>query len=322
MRVVLLGAVDSTRVALEALAAADLAPAALLTLPLARAARHSDYVDLRPLAGTLGVPVIEITDVNAPPTLSEVRVVSPDMVWVVGWSQICRSELLGIARRGTIGYHPAPLPENRGRAVIPWTILQGRPESGSTLFWMDEGMDSGDILAQERFPVAPNETAASLYDKHMVALRRMIDDVAPRLARGEVPRRAQDHAAASYCAKRTPADGLIDWGNAASRVWTLIRASGRPYPGAFTYHGTRRLIIWRASHVGSAPYHGIPGQVQEMRGDGTVLVQCGDGEHLLIEDVQADGGSPARPGDVLRIHDKLGIDLGELMRRLAGGGAT
>ena len=321
MRIVLVGAVDSTRVALEGLDAAQLPPTALLTLPLARAARHSDYVDLRPLAGTLGVPVVDITDVNAPTTLSEVQAASPDFVWVVGWSQICRAELLGIARRGTIGYHPAPLPENRGRAVIPWTILQGRPASGSTLFWMDEGMDSGDILAQERFAVAPNETAASLYDKHMVALRRMINDVAPRLARGEVPRRPQDNAAASYCARRTPADGLIDWGNGASRVWTLIRASGRPYPGAFTYHGTRRLVIWRASYVGSAPYHGIPGQVQEMRRDGTALVQCGDGEHLLIEEMQADNGSPVRPGDVLRNHDRLGIDLGELMRRLAAGGS-
>jgi len=313
MRTALIGAVDSTRVALATMADAGHPPAALLTLPPTRAARHSDYVDLEPLARSLGVRVVHAPDVNGDDALAALAALEPDHVFVIGWSQICRAPLLAACGRGAIGYHPAPLPRLRGRGVIPWTIVLGERESGSTLFWLDEGMDSGDVLDQACFPVAPDETAASLYAKHLVALETMLRRSLDRLARGDAPRTPQDHDRATYCARRTPADGFIDWRRSADEVWTLIRASGAPYPGAFTFRGGERLVVWSAERVHDRRYHGVPGQVQAVDARGA-LVQCGDGDHVLLRDVQLGAGSGG--ASALKVHERLGPDVVALWERV------
>ncbi|HEX8391000.1 MAG TPA: methionyl-tRNA formyltransferase [Longimicrobium sp.] len=318
MRTVLVGAVESTRVALEAMAAAGHAPEALLTLPPERSRRHSDYVDLVPTAERLGVRVIHAPDVNHPDAVAELRRMVPDHVLVIGWSQICRDDFLSVPRRGALGYHPSLLPRNRGRAVISWTVLQGVRETGSTLFWLDQGMDSGDIAAQVRLAVAEDETASSLYALHMDALARMLAELMPRLADGTAPRVAQDHSQATYCARRTPADGLIDWTRDADRVWALIRASGDPYPGAFTFQGGERLAVWEADRVHDPRYWGLPGQVQAMDEDG-VLVQCGDGGHVRLRIVQRGGGERVKANTALRMHEKLGMDWAALYAPARGG---
>ena len=119
MRSVLVGAVGSTQVALEALAAAQAPPELVLTLPPELAHRHSDYVDLAPVCRRWQVPIAHIRNVNDPEALQLLGSRNPDHLFVIGWSQICGEALLAIPGRGAIGYHPAPLPVNRGRAVIP-----------------------------------------------------------------------------------------------------------------------------------------------------------------------------------------------------------
>lgn len=317
MRTVLVGAVESTRVALQAMAESGHAPAALLTLPPDRARRHSDYVPLRPLAQSLGVQVIDAPDVNTPEALAAMREVAPHHVLVIGWSQICRDDFLAVPTAGAIGYHPALLPENRGRGVIPWTILQGVRETGGTLFWLDEGMDSGDIAAQERFAVAEDETAATLYARHMDALARMLAWLMPRLAAGTAPRLPQDHSRATFCARRTAADGWIDWTRPADQVWALVRASGDPYPGAFTVQGGEKLVVWEADRVRDGRYWGLPGQVQAMD-EGGVLVQCGDRGHVRLRTVQRGDGERVDARKVLRMHEKLGMDGAALFAALPG----
>jgi methionyl-tRNA formyltransferase len=272
-------------------------------------------VDLRPLARKWGVPVVDTPNSNAPEILERLRSLEPRHVFVIGWSQICRKAFLDIPTDGAIGFHPALLPENRGRAVIPWTILQRKPEAGATLFWMDEGMDSGDVLAQERVELANDETAATLYRKMNESLRAMLDRVIPLLQTGEAPRLPQDQSKATYCAKRTPADGLIEWAMPAESVWTHIRAVGEPYPGAFTYFKGRKLLVWEAEYVGEGPYTGLPGQIQALDDSGA-LVQCGDGRHIRLRTVQVEGEERTSPGSVLRNHAKLGLDLTEILEMM------
>jgi methionyl-tRNA formyltransferase len=315
MRTVLVGAVDSSRIALEVLIRANCTPRAVVTLPLARASRHSDFVDLRPIAAAAGIPVLEATDINASYVVDSLRAMRPDVVFVIGWSQICRAEFLSVPAQGAVGFHPAALPVNRGRAVIVWTILQERAETGSTLFWLDEGVDSGDILAQDVFPVAPDETAATLYAKHLEVLAKLLSNVLPLLESGRAPRTPQDSGRASYCARRTAHDGLIDWRAPARETWRLVRATGRPYPGAFTHLGQRRLVVWAADLVGAAPYCGLPGQVQRVDQTGA-LVQCGDGEHLLLRSVEVDGIGIVHPVEILKVHTKLGINWTDVVKRL------
>lgn len=321
MRIVLVGAVESTRVALEALAKAGRPPVAVFTLPADRSSRHSDFVDLSGPAAAAGVPIETAVRTNDPSTVARLRDRQPDYVWVVGWSQICGPEFLSIAARGNLGYHPALLPENRGRAVIPWTILQRRETTGSTIFWLANGIDDGPILVQESFDVSPDETASSLYGKHMECLRRLVPMALPLLDSPAPPRRAQDETKATWCAKRTSADGIVDWSGPADDVWTLIRAVGDPYPGAFTWSCGRRLTLWEADLEGDAPFHGLPGQVQVLR-EGGALVQCGDGRHVWLRTVQIEGGPRQKAAEALRVHERLGIDWGTLWERSRKEGTT
>lgn len=304
MRIVLIGAVGGTRVALEALSKWRCGLTAVATLPPERASRHSDFEDLRPLAGRLGVEVIDVVNVNAPAFLETLRGLRPDLVMVIGWSQLCGDEFLSIARLGTIGFHPAPLPRMRGRAVIPWTILEGERETGASLFWMDAGMDSGDLLAQRRFPVRLDETATTLYARHEACIADLLADVEDAVLAGAAPRLPQNHALATYCARRTADDGEINWREPAERIWTLIRAVTRPYPGAFTRLRGHVVRIWAADLVPAAPYIGLPGQVQTID-HGAWLVRCGDGQFVRVTacEVEADG-----PGEIPAIERHTTFD--------------
>ena len=289
MRSVIIGAVESTAVTLTALVEEGSPPVALMTLPLELRQRHSNFVDLRDLADRFGIPVIETQNVNDDDSLAQLRNLRPDVVWVVGWSQICGPDFLRIPSIGCIGFHPARLPENRGRAVIPWTILQDAQVTGASLFWLGSGVDDGDIIFQETFEVAPNETAASLIGKHAGALNRMVRAVLAIQDPHAIPANSQDHSLATYCARRTADDGEIDWHLPAREIWRFIRAVGDPYPGAFSFIGDQQVVIWAAEYAGPLPIWGQAGQVVR-EDNGSILVQCGDREHLRVrrEDLQID----------------------------------
>ena len=283
MRIVLVGAVESSRVALETLRACGSLPVALLTLPPAALSRHSDAVDLNTSAGALGIQLVHTTSVNSAETLAALAKIRPDLILVIGWSQICREAFRSAARLGCVGFHPSPLPKMRGRAVIPWTILLGMPTTGSTFFWLGEGVDSGDIILQHRFAVAEDETARSLYMKHLDAIRRMLPDVISKFDTGTPGRAPQDEAEASYCARRGPEDGIVDWREPADRILRFVRAIGDPYPGAFTPFGGALLFIDKARPLeNSHQFIGLPGQVQSHTDLG-FTVKCGDGNCIEVE---------------------------------------
>ncbi|WP_324696419.1 methionyl-tRNA formyltransferase [Novosphingobium aerophilum] len=294
MKAVVIGAVGSTEVLVEELVAVPGWELTMIgTLPPELHGRHSDIVDLSVLAGRHGVRLAPIARTNDPQVLDMVRAEAPDYVFVVGWSQICGPEFLSIAAKGAIGYHPAPLPRLRGRAAIPWTILLDEPISASSLFWIAEGTDDGDILAQQYFHLARDETAQGLYDKHMAALRSMLRAVLPVLAAGDQPRQVQDERYATWATKRTQADGLIDWRQPASAIDRLIRAVGRPYPGAFTHVAGRRITVWSSRPVsGGERHHALPGQVMA-NGGGVLTVQTGEGLIELVDWEVAEGRPPA-----------------------------
>lgn len=281
MRHVVVGAVHSTDLLLREMARCGISPLAVLSLPPELTHRHSDYVDIPQTAADLGVPFYSARDVNDPAVLQLLRELQPEVIWVVGWSQLVKSDFLSLPSVGVVGYHPAALPKNRGRAVIPWTILQNAVSTGSTLFWISEGMDDGDIILQETFDVAPDETSESLYAKHLESLRRMLGQLLSIDRPEDYPRVAQDHSQASYCARRSAEDGLIDWGEPAEEVWRLVRAAGRPYPGAFTYHGQDRVTIWRAEVVRDLDYWALPGQIVAVDDRGPVI-HCGDRRQIRV----------------------------------------
>lgn len=288
MRVAFVGTVEGSRVALEALVSAGRAPGLLLTLPAAKAGRHSDHADLLPIARKAGIEVVETVNVNDTATLDRLRRFAPDIILVIGWSQICGPEFRGVAARGCVGFHPAALPKLRGRGVIPWTIICNETVTGSTLFWLDDGVDSGPILLQRVFDVAADETARTLYDKHTRNLTEMVVEAIELLGKGATDGIEQDERKASYCARRRAEDGLIDWCNPACEIERLVRAVGDPYPGAFTFSGDRKIVLTRAIvRPNTGRYIGLTGQVQVQTTAG-FLVLCGDGNCLEVIEWQGD----------------------------------
>lgn len=303
MRAILVGAVESSRVALEAFRRSKACDLELvITLPPEKAGRHSDFVDLSDAAAGAGAALATVDNINRPEALERLRGVGADYLFVIGWSQIFGEEVLASFPDRVIGYHPAPLPRMRGRAAIPWTILKQEPITAGTLLWLDKGIDSGPILDQEFFHVAEDETAASLYEKHMRALATMLDRSLDALAAGRARMDAQDESHATWAARRTQEDGRIDWRCRAEDIDRLVRAAGKPYPGAFTELDGERLVIWSSTTSSGGRRHAaLPGQIIELTNDGSrMVVACGDSTALDISEWEYHGATNPR------LHSRLG----------------
>lgn len=315
---VFVGAVEFSWHALEALLQAGARPALVCTLRQDLSHRHSDWRDIGELAQRHGVPVLRFDNINEPDVVARIAQTSPDYLLVIGWSQLLRGDLLALPRRGSIGFHPTALPEGRGRAPIPWTILSGTRRSGASVMHLAEDADAGDLAAQRLFDLAPRETATTLYARAAEALGDMMAEIAGCLTAGEpIPGTPQDHAAASWYAKRTPEDGWIDWARPAEEIDRLVRASTRPYPGAFTVTPKReRLVVWAAEPVEDCRHRGTIGQVVAYDGE-TAIVQCGAGA-LRITEAQAQSGEAGPPRRMLGpVHGKLGLPPERIWRLLS-----
>ena len=273
---------------LVAAAEAGAEVAAVVTLPGPIDANRSGQCSFEELASELGAKLIETADVNSPATVEAVREVDPDLIFIVGWSQLVLDEFIGLARHGVFGMHPTLLPRHRGRAAIPWAILSGLAVTGVTLFEIVDGTaDSGPIVGQVEVPLSPDETATTLYDKVTAAHVELVRRCVPQLLDGTAPRLEQDTRRASAWPKRAPADGIIDWETRAPYLHDWVRAQTRPYPGAFTFHGEEKLVVWRARPVeldDEAP----AGTVVAFDGEAAV-VACGEGG-LVLEEVEGAAG--------------------------------
>jgi methionyl-tRNA formyltransferase len=292
MRVVWLSFYTIGRDCLLAAAEAGAEIAAVVTLPGPVDPLRSGQCAFDEVAITLGVPLVETADVNAPETVETVRAAEPDSIFVVGWSQLVRDDLIALAPKGVFGMHPTLLPRHRGRAPIPWAIISGLARTGVTLFEIvNATADSGPVVGQIGVPVATDETATTLMDKLARAHVELIRECLPLLIAGTASRQEQDTRRASTWPKRTPADGIIDWETRAEYLYDWVRAQTRPYPGAFTYVGEEKLVVWRARPV--------PWEDEAPAGtvvaDGPV-VACGEGA-LLLEEVE--GPLPLRLGERL-----------------------
>ena len=239
------------------------------------------------VAARLGAALIETRDVNALETLNAIRKLEPELGFVVGWSQLVHDPFIALAREGVFGMHPTLLPRHRGRAPIPWAILSGLARTGVTLFEIvDSTADSGAIVGQVEVEIAPDETATSLFARLAHAHVQLVRELVPQLLSRSAPRSRQDPGRASSWPKRVPADGIIDWETRAPYLYDWVRAQTRPYPGAFTYFGDDKVIVWGARPVELAA-KAPAGTIVDVSADGPV-VACGEGG-LVLEEIQTSG---------------------------------
>jgi methionyl-tRNA formyltransferase len=192
------------------------------------------------------IPLHKFRNVNDADAVAAIRAASLDWLFIIGWSQIARQPVLEATRFGVLGMHPSLLPVGRGRAAVPWAILLGLKETGVTLFKLDEGVDTGPIVAQVRIPVEAREVATSLYRKVDEAHRQLISEHWGALAEGLLTPRIQDDSRATVWEGRTPEQGRLDASMRVVEADRLVRAVTRPYPGAFIDIEGRRLRVWSA----------------------------------------------------------------------------
>ena len=287
--------------ALEALLAAGAPVAGVLTLTPELAARRSGGADYGAVCARYDVPLHYVANINDPASLTLLRRLAPDVVFVIGWGQIVHAPALRLARVGMIGAHASLLPHNRGSAPVNWALIRGETETGNTLFWLDEAVDTGPIIDQTRIPITPYDTCATIYERVAASNRDMIQRVLPRLFAGERPAQPQTAGSEPPLPRRRPADGQIDWEQPSRVIYDFVRALTRPYPGAFSTLDDTRWHVWQAAVLPPGLMGGpttCPGQVvgaaiaTEPAACGQV-VACGHGA-LLVLDLEADDGTRLR----------------------------
>jgi methionyl-tRNA formyltransferase len=256
---------------------------------------NSDFANLDDVAAGMKAPLLHADDSTQEQIAEWLTPLRPDLVFCVGWSRLLKKVVLDVPKLGTIGYHPAELPENRGRHPIIWALALGLDQTASTFFLMDEGTDTGDILDQVRVPITKDDDAATLYGKLTQVACGQLTGLLAGFQRSTVVRRPQARGAGSSWRKRSKMDGLIDWRMNAEAICNLVRALTRPYPGAHClYHG-KEVKVWRALATASSKRNFEPGKVLD-DAHGRIVIKAGIDAVVLVEH---EFGSPPPAGSYL-----------------------
>jgi len=306
MRIVVAGATVSTYETLNALIRHGTDVVGVLQLRGESAHTVTGFTKLDELATPHDIPCATFRNINDPEMVEQVRQWQPDLMFVVGLSQLVHAEMMSIPPHGCIGFHPTFLPSGRGRAPLAWLTLDAQP-GAATFFLIDEGVDSGPIFVQETFEITPDDYAADVERKLVDAMKLALDRWIPELLSGVWNPRPQNEVLATYNGRRSPDDGLLDWNQTADEVHSLIRATSNPHPGAYTWYQGRKLIIWRAEPEKQIPWRGAIGRVLQIEPERGALIQAGDGLLWLTQVQFSDDAETRAAETVLKVGVKLGF---------------
>ena len=237
------------------------------------------------LACAEGLPVFAPDDINHPVWAEKIKAINPDIIFSFYFRDMVKKPILEIPKLGCLNLHGSLLPAYRGRVPINWAIINGETETGVTLHYMTVKPDDGDIVGQEKIAIGTNDTAKDVHQKATKAAAVLLDKMLPLIKKGKAPRKKQDASKASYFGGRKPADGEIDWSKSATEIRNLVRATTRPYPGAFSYMGDRKCFFWAVSEAKSAK-KSKPGTVISFN---PLVIACGKGA-VKVESAQLENG--------------------------------
>ncbi len=257
---------------------------------------NSDFTDLRTFCREAGIPYSYVRSINLKQNIDLIKNIAPDAVFCFGWSELLKPELLRIPKMGVIGYHPALLPQNRGRHPLIWALVLGLRETGSTFFFMKKGADNGDILSQRKVRISYQDDAASLYIKIASSAAQQLTEFLPLLKGNKIIKIKQNNVKATYWRKRTINDGVIDWRMSSFSIYNLVRALTHPYPGAHFIYKGEEVKVWNAKEVKLFGCANIePGKVLRAYSKKRFLIKAGDNCILIKVDVDL----PINKGDYL-----------------------
>jgi len=300
MRTIYMGTPEFAVPCLDALVEAGIEVPLVVTRPDKPAGRGKrlQAPPVKQRAEALGIPVFQPRTLRDEAAQARLREVRADAMAVVAFGAILPNEVLEMTSLGAVNVHASLLPRYRGSSPINWVIVNGERESGVTTMFMGEGIDTGDILLQERIDLDPRETAATLHDRLAHLGGPLLVETLRRLERGDLPPTPQDEADALYIPKLTREDGRLDWSLPADELDRRIRGF-TPWPGAFTYLDGHRLSVHAAHPVERKPAQAA-GRVEAVD-DGAIVVACGRG-CLSITELQPEGKRPMATDAFLQGH--------------------
>lgn len=192
------------------------------------------------------VPVYVTDKMNSEKSVSVIRSWKPDLIVVSGWYHIIKEEVLEIPPKGIVGLHSSLLPHYRGGAPLVWQLINGEKQAGITLFYMERGTDTGDVIGQRAVTIEEDDDIGTLYKKIGEKGIELLRDYIPQIAADCAPRKQQmDVERYRVYPQRKPEDGRIDWSQNARDIYNFVRAQTKPYPGAFSTYDGYLVSIWK-----------------------------------------------------------------------------
>jgi methionyl-tRNA formyltransferase len=253
---------------------------------------------------TTKIPVLQPARIKDRQTIEEIHGLTPDLIVVMAYGQILPRDVLKIPKIACLNLHASLLPRWRGAAPVQAAITAGDRETGITVMYMDEGLDTGDILLQRTIDILPTDIAGSLHDRLAKIAPETLLDSLELLAKGNAPRIPQDNALATYAPKLKREDGKIDWAEPADAIERKIRAFN-PWPGAFTLVTDKsgRELRMKILDAGVVELQGRPGEILRKHSNELIV---GTGKNALSAwHVQLEGTSRMSANDFIRGHARL-----------------
>ncbi len=235
---------------------------------------------------SIGLPVFQPAKVRDGEALGILQALNPDLIAVAAYGKILPVDILALPRLGCVNVHSSLLPKYRGAAPINWAILNGEDETGVTIMYMAEGMDTGDILTQAKTPIGLNENAAQLFVRLADIGAGLLVETVAALEAGKVSPVPQDSARASYAPMLSKEQSPLDWTRSARQLHNHVRGL-YPWPSALMVLDGIRCKVLQTALAGESGGK-TPGTVLQADKKG-LRVACGDGQALDILELQPNG---------------------------------
>jgi methionyl-tRNA formyltransferase len=309
MRIVFMGTPEFAVPSLEALLASEDQVVGVVTQPDRPKGRGHQLVasPVKLVAERAGIPILQPLKIRTPEFLQAVSAWKPDLIAVTAFGRILHTPILQLPPMGCVNVHGSLLPKYRGAAPVQWAVINGETETGITTMLMDEGMDTGPMLLQEKLDILPDDTAGTLASRLAELGGRLLVKTIAQLKAGSIIPTKQDDGQATLAPLLKKEDGLIDWTMNATALADRVRGLA-PWPGAYTFFGPERWNVWKAVSRAGATVD-KPGMIVAVNKQ-AILVATGEGV-LEIREIQTANSKRMSVGQFLAGHRvTAGMQLG------------